>query len=116
MVLLLAIKLIAGALCHVAPPGRAMSYVDDVLGTIMICAPGTSTAAPDDIPAVPAPKPLECPACTLAALLLFAVVLALLGLIISPPAPSVPRRRVAPSLAIHLASGAVRSRAPPILS
>ena len=113
-----ALKLIAGAFCHLPADRRIPgTYVDEVLGAVLICAPGSHAAADGAPSPSPHQVPLDCPACALAALLLLAAVsLTLLGLI-CPPARIVNRQRAFPlPLPLQLASGSVRSRAPPLLA
>ena len=118
--LVLAVKLIVSTLCHVAPSSRTGTYFDDILGHVLICASGSQYSAASEGPPGPEPspahKPSDCPACTLLALMLLAVVLTLLGTVAPRLAVPVPRWTAAPTLAIQLASGAIRQRAPPSFS
>lgn len=113
----LLVRIAAAVLCHMPLARVPVAVVDPVLGAIEICTNHglqalVSSGETDTRKPLPAPEP--CPACALTAVLLLAVVAAFVRLGLSLPAMLRWATLHLSPLAVHLASGANRSRAPPV--
>jgi amino acid transporter len=97
-------------------PSMAASFVDDVLGQLVICtADGAKTTPGHGGSGGHAPAN-HCPACVTVAqfVLAVAIILTAIAFALSPAAR--PTRLQLPSPAVHVSLGGVRSRAPPLFA
>ena len=93
-------------------PSAAVTRVDDLLGTVVICTADGAKVLPGEGP--DHSRAQHCPACTLLAPVALAVAIAFITIDFPPALSTRPTILQPRAPAVHVSLGGIRSRAPPL--